>query len=163
MYTITRGARRLLVAAAGLATVATLLWVGCGSNNSTSPEQPTPFTGTIHVQDDRFSPAAVTITVGDSVTWRWEGTHAHSVTQGTTPDAAEDSLRLFDSGIKTHGHIRLAVHGPRARSLLLPASFLDRDEGNDHGQDAMIIAATGLGRPPAGQPRTRQWIIDAMT
>jgi plastocyanin len=103
MHTIWRGTRRMPAVAAGLAAIIALLSGGCGSNSSTSPELPAPFTGTIHVQDDRFSPAAVTIAVGDSVTWRWEGTHSHSVTQGTTPDASQDASRLFDSGIKSSG------------------------------------------------------------
>ena len=81
-----------------------VLLASCGGgDNSTAPPQDQPFTGTIHVLDDRFSPANVTISVGDSVTWRWEGSHGHSVTQGTTPDASEDPSRLFDTGIKTTG------------------------------------------------------------
>ena len=75
----------------------------CGGDDATAPPVDGPFTGTIHVLDDRFSPASVTIAAGDSVTWRWEGSHSHSVTQGTTPNASEDPSRLFDSPIKSSG------------------------------------------------------------
>ena len=74
----------------------------CGSNDPAAPVDG-PFTGTIHILDNRFSPASVTIAVGDSVTWRWEGNNSHSVTQGTTPNASEDPTRLFDSPIKSSG------------------------------------------------------------
>lgn len=77
--------------------------VSCGDDGSGPPPVDGMFTGTIEVLDSRFSPADVTIAVGDSVTWRWGGSLAHSVTQGTTPDPSEDPSRLFDSGIKTSG------------------------------------------------------------
>lgn len=75
----------------------------CGGDDSTAPPADEPFTGIIHVLDDRFSPASVTVTTGDSVTWRWEGSHTHTVTQGTTPDASEDPSRLFDSPFQSSG------------------------------------------------------------
>jgi len=75
----------------------------CGDDNPAQPPQDVPFTGTIYVLDDRFSPASVTIAVGDSVTWAWQGVHPHTVTQGNTPDASEDSSRLFDSPSMTSG------------------------------------------------------------
>ncbi|HEX5132603.1 MAG TPA: plastocyanin/azurin family copper-binding protein [Candidatus Krumholzibacteria bacterium] len=77
--------------------------LACGGDDSTGPPEDAPFTGTIHILDDRFSPRDVTVAAGDSVTWRWEGSHSHSVTQGTTPDASQDPSRLFDSGIKNSG------------------------------------------------------------
>lgn len=76
--------------------------VSCG-DDSTAPEEG-PFTGTIQVLDNRFSPRDVTIAVGDSITWSWNNSSgSHSVTQGTTPDPSEDPSRLFDSGIKSSG------------------------------------------------------------
>jgi plastocyanin len=87
---------------AALTVALTALFVACGSDDSTGPGDG-PFTGTIHVLDDRFSPSSVTISVGDSVTWSWDGNHSHTVTQGTTPDASQDPTRLFDHGPKTSG------------------------------------------------------------
>jgi plastocyanin len=96
--------RRFLAAASSLVLlVAGLTFVSCGGDDPAAPPDDGPFTGTIKVLDDRFSPANVTIAVGDSVTWRWEGNHAHTVTQGTTPNASEDPTRLFDSPSKTSG------------------------------------------------------------
>jgi plastocyanin len=77
--------------------------LACGKSDSGSTTDTGPFKGTIHIVDNAFSPASVTVAVGDSVTWRWEGSHQHTVTQGTTPDASQDPGRLFDSGLKTSG------------------------------------------------------------
>jgi len=84
-----------IIVALGLATA-------CGSDPADTDENPGPFTGTITVQSNSFSPASVTIAVGDSVTWRWAD-GSHSVTQGTTPDASQDPARLFDSGVRSSG------------------------------------------------------------
>jgi plastocyanin len=92
-----RAARRSACAAVVMLGVIT----ACGSD-SAGPGDEQPFNGTITVQNTSFSPAAVTIAVGDSVTWRWAG-GSHSVTQGTTPDASQDPSRLFDSGVKSSG------------------------------------------------------------
>jgi plastocyanin len=86
------------------AVLACTLALSCGDDSGTGiNDDDSAFTGTIRVVDNRFSPADVTIAVGDSVTWRWEGSLAHSVTQGTTPDPSEDGSRLFDSGTRTTG------------------------------------------------------------
>jgi len=90
--------RRLLVSLPVL--IVSALIAACGGDSTSAPADDGPFTGTIHVRDNNFSPASVTITEGESVTWRWEGSHAHSVEEGTsltnpTPD--------FDSGTKTTG------------------------------------------------------------
>ena len=88
--------------AAGVAIVALGLVTACGSDSTGPGDNPVPFNGTITVQNTSFSPASVTIAVGDSVTWRWAG-GSHSVTQGTTPDPSQDPSRLFDSGVKSSG------------------------------------------------------------
>jgi plastocyanin len=89
-----------------LAISAAIVWLAlapaCGDDAAGPEENPGPFTGTISVRNTSFSPAAVTIAVGDSVTWRWDG-GSHSVTQGTTPDPSQDPTRLFDSGVKSSG------------------------------------------------------------
>ena len=86
-----------VVLAAGLVAFA-----ACGDDDSSGPEEE-PFTGTVRIVDNAFSPRDVSISVGDSVTWRWDGGNNHSVTQGTTPDASQDPTRLFDSPIKSSG------------------------------------------------------------
>lgn len=53
------------------------------------------FNGTIRVLDSSFSPRNVTVSVGDSVTWRWDGSLSHTVTQGTSPNPPSP---VFDSG-----------------------------------------------------------------
>jgi len=78
--------------------------IACGDDDGTTPDDDDgPFTGTIRVLDNSFSPRNVTIALGDSVTWRWDGNMSHSVTQGTTPNASQDPIRLFDSGEQTSG------------------------------------------------------------
>jgi len=74
--------------------------VSCGDDDPAAPPADGPFTGTIRVLDNRFSPANVTIAVGDSVTWRWDGSNAHSVEEGTS---LTNPTPLFDSGNKTSG------------------------------------------------------------
>jgi plastocyanin len=86
------------VVCATFAIAIAALFMACGSNSTTAPTDG-PFTGTIHVLDNHFSPASVSISVGDSVTWRWEGTHEHTVTEGTSPT----SSHLFDTPLKTTG------------------------------------------------------------
>ncbi len=76
----------------------------CGDDGgSTGTDDDASFSGTIRIVDNRFSPADVTVAPGDSVTWRWEGSLGHSVTQGTSPDPAQDASRLFDSGTRVSG------------------------------------------------------------
>ncbi|HEX6790110.1 MAG TPA: plastocyanin/azurin family copper-binding protein [Candidatus Krumholzibacteria bacterium] len=85
--------------AASLAIVAS-----CGDDDSSNPPDGSgTFNGTIRVVDNAFSPSDVSITVGDSVTWRWEGNNTHTVTEGTSPTVPPDAEKLFDSPSKTSG------------------------------------------------------------
>jgi plastocyanin len=72
----------------------------CGDDSPTDGGDDGTFTGTIHIRDFSFSPRNVTISVGDSVTWRWEGSNSHSVTNGTDPATGGN---LFDHGPKQTG------------------------------------------------------------
>jgi plastocyanin len=72
-----------------------LLSLACDDDDSTGPPDDGTFNGTIRVLDNRFSPASVTISAGDSVTWRWEGSNFHTVTHGTNPTTP--AVKLFDS------------------------------------------------------------------
>jgi len=76
------------------------LYAACGDDDPAGTDDDGTFTGTVRVLDDRFSPSTVTITVGDSVTWRWEGSHVHSVEEGTS---LVNPSPMFDSGDKTSG------------------------------------------------------------
>jgi plastocyanin len=87
---------------AGALAFALAAFSGACSDDSTAPEDG-PFTGTIHVLDNRFSPANVTINAGDSVTWRWEGNNSHTVTHGTSPTVPSDPNKLFDSPLQSSG------------------------------------------------------------
>lgn len=73
------------IAAVGLAGPAT----GCGAGGGASPA-----TGVteVNVQDNRFVPAAIEVSVGATVTWTWQGKHDHNV-------YADD----FESAIQTEG------------------------------------------------------------
>jgi plastocyanin len=86
---------------AAIAVAMTACFAACGGDDSSGPGDDGTFTGTIHIQDDHFSPSSVTISVGDSVTWRWEGSHPHTVTQGTSP--TNPMVKLFDTPQKTSG------------------------------------------------------------
>jgi plastocyanin len=91
----------LRTAAFGLTT----LLLACGGGGDGDPSDPDddPFTGTVHILDNRFSPASITISAGDSVTWVWEGNNSHTLTQGTSPDPSEDPTRLFDVPERKNG------------------------------------------------------------
>ena len=92
---------RLLVSIIGIA-IATGMVIGmpaCGDDDPAAPNDG-PFTGTIQVRDNSFSPNPVTISVGDSVTWQWVGSNSHSVTHGTDPG---NIGVLFNEGPKSSG------------------------------------------------------------
>ena len=92
------------ILALSLSAMLAMLTAAC-SNDDTSnpPDDGGTFNGTIRVLDNQFSPSVVSITVGDSVTWRWEGSNTHTVTQGTSPTVPPDAQKLFDSPFKSSG------------------------------------------------------------
>jgi plastocyanin len=78
------------------------MFVACSDDDdSTGPDD--DFTGTIRVLDSVFSPANVTISVGDSVTWRFDGALNHTVTHGTSATVPPDANKLFDSPTQSSG------------------------------------------------------------
>jgi plastocyanin len=84
----------------------TALFLACGGDGGDGgPSDPddVPFTGTVYILDNRFSPASITVSVGDSITWVWDGNSSHTLTQGTTPDSSEDPTRLFDIPERRNG------------------------------------------------------------
>jgi plastocyanin len=82
---------------AALVLALTTFIAACGGDDSTGPPSTGPFTGTITIGDDFFSPSSVTINAGDSVTWVWKGSHSHSATSNPGDPFS------YDSGIKTSG------------------------------------------------------------
>lgn len=95
--------------------IATGLFIGmpaCGDDDPYAPPNDGPFTGTIQVRDNSFSPRTVTISVGDSVTWQWVGSSNHTVTHGSSPsnlgglfDTPEKSSGTFGYRFNTPGSI----------------------------------------------------------
>ena len=75
-----------------LALIPTLILSSCGDDDE-SPTVPNPGPLTVSVVDNRFVPASITITAGDSITWRFEGSNRHTVTEGVSPSGSH----LFDS------------------------------------------------------------------
>ena len=102
---------RLLVSIIGIA-VATGLAIGmpaCGDDDDpAAPDGGGPFTGTIQVRDNSYSPRTVTISVGDSVTWQWVGSSSHTVTHGTPGNPGG----LFNNGPKSSGTFGYRFNAP---------------------------------------------------
>lgn len=101
---MTRFLRRILT---DLLVVAALLPLACGGGGgggggTVEPPDDPPYNGTVDIKNNRFSPQHITISVGDSVTWRWNG-DTHTVTQGTTPSSSQDGTRLFDVPERKNG------------------------------------------------------------
>lgn len=68
-----RVARLLLVPLALVATVA-----ACGGDDDSGSASAEP--GVVTVKDNKFDPKAMTVSVGDTVTWKFTGASAHNVT-----------------------------------------------------------------------------------
>jgi len=84
-----------------LASAALISACGSDDDGGTGPG-PTPpvFNGTVSVRDNSFSPRDITISVGDSVTWSFEGSNLHTVTEGAN---ANPPSPLFDSPLMRSG------------------------------------------------------------
>ena len=100
------------VPAVGLALVATLL-TGCGASgpdtsgetsSAAAPDHAHPdpeVTVTVFVEEDRFSPAEVTISPGDTVAWHFNGDIPHGV-QGIGDKAMAINSPLLEVGDWSH-------------------------------------------------------------
>ncbi|QIS09084.1 cupredoxin domain-containing protein [Nocardia arthritidis] len=97
---------------AALTVAATMLLSGCGggdsgsaaktttaaaSSASAAPGAPKPATITVDVADMKFSPADLTVKVGDTVTWKFHDRFPHSV-QGIGDKAMGINSPIFDKG-----------------------------------------------------------------
>ncbi|WP_330252342.1 plastocyanin/azurin family copper-binding protein [Nocardia sp. NBC_00565] len=99
--------------AAGFVLAATLLLSGCGSGEpnkaasttakttsqaaSSTPGEKKTAAVTVGVQDMKFSPAEVTVKVGDTVTWKFKDSVPHTV-QGIGDKAMGINSPIFDKG-----------------------------------------------------------------
>ncbi|MEU0504885.1 plastocyanin/azurin family copper-binding protein [Nocardia sp. NPDC005998] len=100
--------------AAGFVLATTLLLAGCGSSETKSPapattaetssQASTAKSGdtktaavTVDVADMKFSPADVTVKVGDTVTWKFKDSVPHTV-QGIGDKAMGINSPIFDRG-----------------------------------------------------------------
>ncbi|MGW0007088.1 cupredoxin domain-containing protein [Nocardia grenadensis] len=103
--------RAVLVPAAGFALVTALL-SGCGAGDSTDEATKTDTSGaqvrpdreatvTVEVEDDQFSPADITISAGDTVSWHFDGDLPHGV-QGIGDKAMSINSPLFEVGDWSH-------------------------------------------------------------
>lgn len=62
-----------------LASLPVLLAVACGGDDDGGGSSPAPDDVVVVVEDNTFEPREVTVAVGDTVTWRFEGANAHNV------------------------------------------------------------------------------------
>ena len=100
--------------AAGFVLAVTLLLSGCGSDepnktasttakttgqaaSSSTPGEKKTAAATVGVQDMKFSPAEVTVKVGDTVTWKFKDSVPHTV-QGIGDKAMGINSPIFDRG-----------------------------------------------------------------
>ena len=87
-----------------LAVVGAFIGMGCGMLASCGDNEAISFdsntqSNLILVKDNLYNPVEITVSVGTSVEWRWQGNNSHSVTSGTQVDPDG----TFDSGIKSGG------------------------------------------------------------
>ena len=101
IHDLTRVPSRALVSIYTLciAVCLSIVIASCGDDESPTDGGDGTFNGTIRVLDNAFSPRSVTISVGDSVTWSWQGSNQHTVTHGTPGNPGG----LFDNGPKSSG------------------------------------------------------------
>jgi plastocyanin len=85
----------------GLFAAALVLVPGCSSDDtpgtSSSGSSGATSAATVTLSPNKFEPQTVTIKVGQSVTWKWNG-GTHNVTGGTncTPDTSANKFRSGD-------------------------------------------------------------------
>jgi plastocyanin len=87
-----------LLAIAG-ATLALLGLVACGNN----ADRATAATGTVHVQDFKFRPGDIDVSVGTTVVWTNDDSFLHTVTSGDFSGAENKPDGLFDENLPKKG------------------------------------------------------------
>jgi plastocyanin len=84
-----------------------LLFVSCSGDNGSSGN-PMPNGNTISVRDNLFSPASMTVAIGTTVTWVFQGNNQLTVTSGSPADANAGSL--FDNGARSSGSVQFTFN-----------------------------------------------------
>ena len=135
--------RRRIALAGALATVAALAGAPAAFGQAPVIQGVDDLTGG---NQNRWTPDAVTINAGDTVTWRFTGTQlAHNVKSTTpnwtldTPASSSDQRDVtfkFDDG----GHVRLRLQVPRRH-----------DEGQGHRRHPAATSAAAAERAALGQ------------
>ena len=130
-----------LTLAAALIVAASGTLASCGEDEGMSPENG-PFSGTISVVDFKFEDSSVSVKVGTTVRWSWEGSSSHSVTS--------DAAGIFDSGVRSTGFTfsnpfdsagvfpyHCTVHGASVMSgtITVTASGGGGEDDDDNGGD----------------------------
>lgn len=78
------------------------------------PGTPPSATATVSVQDDQFVRSTVSVLVGGTVTWNWQGGNQHNVTfSGGGPASATQTAGTFNRTFATAGTFsyNCTVHG----------------------------------------------------
>ncbi len=105
----TTGAATLVIGALAVATLA-MTPAGAQTEPPPAPTAPTappvPVTKKVAVKDNSFKPKSLRVTVGDKVTWKWEGFAIHDVTVTKGPqkfESKKQSSGTFTRTIKKPG------------------------------------------------------------
>ena len=72
----------------------------------------------VRVGDNNYIPATVTVSTGETITWTWQGSNAHSVTFNNGPASATQISGTFQTSFPTAGTYTYycVVHGSTAMS-----------------------------------------------
>lgn len=70
-------------------------------------------TSSVSVQDNQFSPANATVTVGTTVTWTWAGANQHNVTFTGGPASATQVTGTYQRQFTAAGtfNYQCSIHG----------------------------------------------------
>jgi plastocyanin len=81
-------------------------------------------TRTVRVADDVFRPARVTVSRGDTVTWRWTGRDQHNVQVRSGPARFQSALKrsgTYSKKLRKRGTYRIvcSIHQPDMRMTVV--------------------------------------------
>ncbi len=126
--------RRRLAPAAAVAAVAALLVPSGTAEATPAPEHSAARAASVTVANMAFSPAAVTVAVGETVTWTFTDSTAHT----TTSDQG-----FWDSGTKLNG-------GTYSRAFTSAGTFPYHCTIHSHMRGTVRVSVTATGSPSAG-------------
>ena len=112
---------------------------------SVASAAPLPATKMVSVQDDRFAPKAITVHVGDTVTWTIAGQHEHTVT-------ADNGS--FDSGdLKVGEKTSFSVTFRQAGTVAYHCKY-HGGPGGVGMSGTVVVQAGAMAAPPSQLPAT---------